>query len=127
MKSDKTTAIGPRRYNIPAGYPYSFGVKLSRAAADSEDYTDITDVSLIPGEDWALCFVDTSNNALLQLPLDWSQMDAHGYLLLSLSAQQTLALAGRRARLAVRNNAGTSDLMACPAALFYFIPNNLHE
>lgn len=118
-----------KKYNISAGFPYRCSVKIARAQVGSmpETYTDISDPSMIPSEGWALCFCDNSNNAVLSVPLDWSQMDAQGYLPLELTAAQTLQLAGRRLHLEVRNAAGTSDLMDCPDALFYFVPNNLHE
>lgn len=114
-------------HNIPAGFPYNFTVKLSKAEAGSTTYEDITNPASIPSSDWRLCFVDANNNAALALPLDWEQMDGSGLLLLSLTAGQTLELAGKRLRLEVRNNAGTSDLLDAPEDVFVFVPNNLHN
>ena len=118
---DRTTHI------IPAGYAYSFVAKLSKAALNSTSYTDITDPSEIPATDWALCFVNTSGSALLTIPLDWSQMSNEGHIIVTLSAEQTLALSGKRLHLEVRNSATTSDLTDSPEDYFYFVPNNMHN
>lgn len=116
-----------QQYNIPAGFPYHCAVKISRSpVGSSPEYTDITDPSLIPSTGWALCFCDNHNNAALVVPLDWSQMDEGGYIPLTLTAEQTLALAGRRLRVEVRNNDAVSSLMDDPMPIFYFVPNDLH-
>jgi hypothetical protein len=116
-----------KRYSIPAGFPYSFAVKLSRAPVDSDDYSDITDASSVPAAAWALCFCDSTNSAALRIPLDWSLMDNEGWVFITLTAAQTLSLAGRRLRLEVRNDSGTSNLLDYPDTIFYFVPNSLHD
>lgn len=119
--------MAKKTINISAGFPHSFTVKISRAAIDSEQYADITDPSDVPASDWALCFVDSSNKPQLSVPIDWTMMDENGLLLITLTADQTLAHAGRKLRLEVRNSAGTSDLMDEPGRIVYFVPNNLHD
>ena len=114
-------------YNIPAGFPYSFGVKISRAEVGSSDYTDITDPSLIPSSGWALCFVDVLDRPALKIPLDWDSMAQDGYIFVTLTAEQTLSLAGKRLRFEVRNNDAVSSLTDDPLPIFYFVPNDLHN
>ncbi len=113
-------------YNIPAGFPYSFAAKLTRAEASSATYEDITNPADVPSTGWALCFVDAGNKAALAIPLNWDEMDEAGNIFISLTAEQTLALAGKKLRLEVRNDSGTSDLCNAPEAVFYFVPNSLH-
>ena len=116
-----------QKYDIPAGFPYSFGVKMSRAEAGSADYTDITDAALIPSDGWTMCFVDTRNQPALSVPLDWGNMAQDGLLFITLTAEQTLALAGKRLRVEVRNNDAVSSLTDDPMPIFYFVPNDLHN
>ena len=116
----------PEPYNIPAGFPYNFTVKISRSEIDKEQYSVITDASEIPSANWRLCLVNDEAISYLDKPLDWGAMDEHGAILISLSAEETLALAGKRLHMEVRNDAGTSNLANMPEQMFFFVPNNLH-
>ena len=116
-----------KQYNIPAGYAWHAFVKIGRAVPGSTDYEDITDPADVPSDNWVLCFVGPDMIPAVTIPLDWSTMTAEGLVAIDLTAEQTLALAGQRLHLEVRNDAGTSDLMSLPDELFYFVPNNLHD
>lgn len=116
-----------KQYNIPAGYAWHAFVKIAKAESGSTDYEDITDPADVPSDNWVLCFVGPDMIPAVTIPLDWSTMTAEGLVAIDLTAEQTLALAGQRLHLEVRNDAGTSDLLALPDELFYFVPNNLHD
>ena len=115
------------QYNIPAGYPWHAFVKLSKAAAGSSTYTDITDPAEVPSDNWAICWVGSDNEPAIVTPIDWSQMTAEGFVPIALTAEQTLAHAGERFHLEVRNDAGTSDLVTLPDETFYFVPNEMYN
>lgn len=116
-----------KTYNIPAGYPWHAFVKIGRAASGSSDYEDITDPTQIPSSNWALCFVGPDMIPAVTIPLEWEQMTAEGFVAIELTAEQTLALAGQRLHLEVRNDAGTSDLVTLPEETFYIVPNAMYN
>lgn len=110
---------------IPANYPWSAVIYLGRKTAQETDYSTITDPDAVPGSGWALHLVGDGNRSAYRWPIDWSAMDESGCIRVSLTAEETQSLRGRRLKLAARFDDMPSDLVRAPEDIFYFVTNDI--